>query len=282
MTQIYFKPRKGGFFGFIGSLSIVYILIIVSTILFFVQGILNYINPTFIDYYSLKPADLIAGRYVWTLLTHIFIHANFLHLFVNMFSLFFIGMIVERIIGRKRFFWFYIIAGLFAGIMYTLCAMVGSAYGLTSILGSIIVPAVGASGAVFGLLGILAVLIPTKKVSLIVGPLILIILQVALTPFMPASLQTIFSLIVNVLLVIMIFSMFVYNPKFSKISVPITLPLWLAPIIAIVPLIIVGIFIPLPIGNTAHLGGLIVGLIYGFYLRSKYKKKVEMVQRYFR
>jgi membrane associated rhomboid family serine protease len=37
----------------------------------------------------------------------------------------------------------------------------------------------------------------------------------------------------------------------------------------------------LPIGNTAHLGGLIVGLGYGFYLKRAFPKKTEMISRYF-
>jgi len=37
-----------------------------------------------------------------------------------------------------------------------------------------------------------------------------------------------------------------------------------------------------PIGNTAHLGGLITGLVYGFYLRKKYPRKIQMLSRHFR
>ena len=38
----------------------------------------------------------------------------------------------------------------------------------------------------------------------------------------------------------------------------------------------------IPIGNTAHLGGLIAGLVYGIYLRSRYKNKVREINKYFR
>jgi membrane associated rhomboid family serine protease len=39
--------------------------------------------------------------------------------------------------------------------------------------------------------------------------------------------------------------------------------------------------IGLPIGNTAHLGGLLVGLGYGFYLKNKYPNKTRMISRHF-
>ncbi len=36
-----------------------------------------------------------------------------------------------------------------------------------------------------------------------------------------------------------------------------------------------------PIGNTAHLGGLIAGLVYGIYLRNKFPNKINMIGRHF-
>ena len=66
----------------------------------------------------------------------------------------------------------------------------------------------------------------------------------------------------------MIFSLFSFNPSFRKFAVPVELPMWLLPIIAIVPLVVLEFFVNLPIGNSAHIGGLLVGLLYGFYLKS--------------
>jgi membrane associated rhomboid family serine protease len=37
----------------------------------------------------------------------------------------------------------------------------------------------------------------------------------------------------------------------------------------------------IPIGNTAHLGGLICGLVFGLYLRTKYKNKTKYISNYF-
>ena len=72
-----------------------------------------------------------------------------------------------------------------------------------------------------------------------------------------------------------------FSPVLRKIAVPLEMPFWLLPIIAIVPLVIIGLFINLPIGNTAHLGGLLIGLAYAYYLKKKYKRKTEMIKKYF-
>lgn len=105
---------------------------------------------------ALMPATVLVGKNVWTFFTSMFMHAGFGHLFVNMVSLMFIGNFVEKLIGKKRFIWLYFIGGLFAGLFFVLIALA---------LGSDLnVYAVGASGAIFALGGLLAVLTPRLPV----------------------------------------------------------------------------------------------------------------------
>ena len=73
-----------------------------------------------------------------------------------------------------------------------------------------------------------------------------------------------------------------YNPKLIKIALPLEMQLWVLPIAAIIPLIVIGLIFPLPIANTAHLGGFLAGLGFGYYLRVKYRNKVRALQRVFR
>lgn len=84
-------------------------------------------------------AAIAAGQY-WRLITPVFIHAGLAHLFVNMYSLYVIGPTGEEMFGRPRFLAFFLLAG-FAGAIFSMAFNPS--------------PSVGASGAIFGLLGML-------------------------------------------------------------------------------------------------------------------------------
>jgi rhomboid protease GluP len=82
---------------------------------------------------------ILAGEY-WRLISPVFLHANLLHLLVNCYSLFILGNIVERIYGHIKYVALYFMAGLFGSIASFIFS---------------VQPSVGASGAIFGLLGAL-------------------------------------------------------------------------------------------------------------------------------
>ena len=88
---------------------------------------------------ALIPA-LVAQGGAWRLLSSIFLHAGFAHLALNMLSLYFLGSFVEGAFGRARFLALYLLSGLSGGIAYLY-------------FGGLYSPVVGASGAIFGLLG---------------------------------------------------------------------------------------------------------------------------------
>ena len=217
MAEFYQVKKRRGLFDF----NITLLLIIANVVVFFLDLITESFYPKINDYLALTPSLIIHGQYLWTLITSIFIHASFSHLFFNMVSLFFLGMLVERIIGKKRFFWFFIIAGIFAGLFFALMSGLFG-YGIgEKIFGSPLIPGVGASGAIFGLVGILTVLIPKKKVYLVAGPLIAIIIQaIADSVFSTSPIVGVFDTIVSVYVIISIFSMLSPNPLFQKISIP--------------------------------------------------------------
>jgi len=208
---------------FFNRLSITNWIILINVVFFVISLGIIILDEGYLDYLALKPSLALQGKYLWTFLTHMFMHAGTLHLFVNMISLFFIGNFVEKLIGRKRFIWVYLGAGLFAALFFVL---------LSSILGiDLNVYAVGASGAIFGLGGLLAILTPRLPV------LVFFILP---------------------------------------------MPMWLAIIVLLFGLWFASLVAGFPVGNWAHLGGLFVGVIYGLYLRKKYKRKTRMLDRYFR
>lgn len=92
--------------------------------------------------------------FVWTPLTYQFMHAGLMHLFVNMLSLFFFGPDVERALGTRGFFRFYLICGAVA-VLATL-----PPYLLRGELTNV----VGASGAVMAVLVAFAVLEPDREI----------------------------------------------------------------------------------------------------------------------
>ena len=95
----------------------------------------------------------------WTFITSMFLHADFTHLFYNMFALGIFGFILEKIIGSRRFLILYFSAGLVAGI--------ASLFFYSAVL--------GASGAIMGVLGCLAVLRPRMSVWVMYVPMPMII-----------------------------------------------------------------------------------------------------------
>jgi len=283
MTDAYniFEDQKKSFFQ---KHSINFFLIAVNIFVFILLYLLLALDYISLDLVALKPSNIIAGKNLWTLFTSFFIHAGFFHLFVNMFSLFFVGGLLENLIGRKRYLWLYLISGLFAGIFFTFTACLFGVHGgiLEKVFGNPEILALGASGAIFGVAGVLVMIIPRKKIYLIAGPILAIILEaLGDNVVTSAFLTNIISVFVTIYIFVCIFVMFSFNSRLRKIALPIEMPFWFLPIAAIVPLIIIGLFVDLPIGNMAHLGGLIAGLAYGIYLRLKFPNKTQRISKYF-
>lgn len=92
-----------------------------------------------------------------------FLHGDFFHIFFNMIGLIFIGFPLENEIGAKKFLIIYITTGFFASVTFSLIKG-GNTY------------LIGASGAIFGILGAFASAYPFKKVVVpLIAPLIFFI-----------------------------------------------------------------------------------------------------------
>jgi membrane associated rhomboid family serine protease len=99
------------------------------------------------------------GHQYWRLVTPIFIHVNLLHVLINMYSLWVIGPWVEKLYGSAKFVVFWVVTGIAGVVASYLTVIPGSRPGL---IGSFLiktadVPSAGASGALFGLVGVLFV-----------------------------------------------------------------------------------------------------------------------------
>jgi membrane associated rhomboid family serine protease len=135
------------------------------------------------------------------ILTHMFMHGGFWHLFFNMYALYIFGQVLENVWGPKRFFIYYMVCGLGAAFIhesvifyqYTKLMHIISPEQLQLVLneGSVYfnqgqvftdetmkslqlllnVPTVGASGAVFGILLAFGVLFPNTQLMLLIPPI---------------------------------------------------------------------------------------------------------------
>jgi rhomboid protease GluP len=110
--------------------------------------------------YGAKLNSLIRqDREWWRLVTPIFIHVNLIHLLVNMYSLWMIGPYVEKLYGSAKFVVFWVVTGV-AGVVASYLTVRPDM--VNSLVGSFIFkvrddPSAGASGALFGLIGVLFV-----------------------------------------------------------------------------------------------------------------------------
>ncbi len=215
-------------------------LIWINVLFFIFVIIMTLLISDFFNYIALKPNDVMQGKNLWTFLTSMFMHAPgypialiSFHLLVNMFVLFSLGNLCEKIIGRKRFLAFYLISGIIAGVMFVFLAyFFGTSEITVKIFGSPTVAAVGASGAIFAIAGLFMILTPRLRFMII---------------FLPF-----FSLPAYIMIPLVLFLTWIISSS-------------------------VGI----GIGNTAHLGGFLAGVIYGLYLKNKYKRKTALIARYF-
>ncbi len=115
----------------------------------------------------------------WQLLTYMFMHGNFSHLFFNMFALWMFGNTLENIWGTRRFLIYYLLCGLGAGVLQEGVQYIEYITSLSNYdtvnMGGAIIPmsqylnyltTVGASGAIYGLLLAFGMMFPNSMIYL--------------------------------------------------------------------------------------------------------------------
>ena len=121
---------------------VTYVLIAINVLLF-AFSFTNGIDQVAQDYGMFPPAIAVNGEY-WRLLSSAFLHGSMLHILFNMYVLFVIGQALERILGHVRYSILFIVAALGGAV---------ASYAFSDVL----TVSVGASGAIFGLMGALIV-----------------------------------------------------------------------------------------------------------------------------
>lgn len=102
--------------------------------------------------FGLTPARITGGENLWGFITHMFLHGGVIHLLGNMFFFWIFARAIEDTVGRRNFLVSYLLLGLLAGLVFFL-------FNLESRL-----PAVGASGAISGVMGAFFVLFPYSTI----------------------------------------------------------------------------------------------------------------------
>ena len=111
----------------------------------------------------------------YQLITHLFMHGGFWHLFFNMYTLIIFGSILERVWGSKKFLLFYFVTGLGAALCHDLVlhfqiVAAQNAGNLSTAATIMSTPTVGASGAIYGVLLGYGMLYPNNVLQLIFPP----------------------------------------------------------------------------------------------------------------
>lgn len=125
-NQDIFTPKKP---------IITYALIIINVIIYILSIILG--QTTMIGIFGLHPQLVKAGEY-YRIITCMFMHANLLHLLFNMYALYIIGSQIESFFNKFKYIIIYLVSGIFGCLLSMIFTQTWS---------------VGASGAIFGLLG---------------------------------------------------------------------------------------------------------------------------------
>ncbi len=176
-------------------------LVLVCIFVFLLQAVI----PGFTDLFLLNQQ---AYPQLWRFVTSIFLHASMGHLFYNMLALGLLGFILEKLVGSRKFLLIFFASGIFANLIAV----------------NFYSASLGASGAIYGIIGALTII----------------------RPFM------------------MVFAFGVPLPMFGVAILYVVVNL-------------VQTFVPSDIGTIAHLSGIVIGFLFGLFLRKKSPKKQKIV-----
>lgn len=140
--------------------SLTYFFILLCVIVFILEVYFrysygdNFLNFIF-DEYGLSLQNVLSGK-IWVFITSTFLHASPEHLILNIIALYFFGKVVEQELGRKKFLMAFFVSGFIADLFVITSSMIG--------LSSATVTTIGASAAIFGLMGIAMIAKPLELI----------------------------------------------------------------------------------------------------------------------
>ncbi len=135
-------------------------LLIVYVVVFVIQQTIDQFFGGHLKAYLALIPNAVLGGYVWQILTYGFLHADVMHLLLNLLVLAFVGSDIESVWGRRKFLIYYFFCVLSAGLFYLIVQFLISNPLYLSL------PMLGASGGIYGLLYAYGVLFPDREMLL--------------------------------------------------------------------------------------------------------------------
>jgi membrane associated rhomboid family serine protease len=117
--------------------------------------LLTMLFPQLFRYLALTPYLVVREREIWQVATYMFLHGGVWHILINMLVLFIFGSRLEHRVGSSEFLLYYFITGVGAGI---------ATVAVNWYIGMAMVPVVGASGAIFGVMLAFATFFPDTTI----------------------------------------------------------------------------------------------------------------------
>jgi len=150
-------------------------LLIINVVVYFMQ---IFTGDRLTLWFSIYPVSLFEVLQLWRLVTYQFLHGGLWHILFNMLILYFLGSTLERHWGSKRFLVFYLGCGMVGGLVYPLLLglKIISPHPIHGVL-----PLVGASGAILGVLAACAILFPNIVIIFYFFPLPIRVVAIILT-----------------------------------------------------------------------------------------------------
>src|SRR5277367_912808 len=111
-----------------------------------------------LTWFGLVPFAVAHGFRIWQPFTYIFLHAGILHILFNLLFLAMFGADLEHTWGARRFYIYFFVCGVGAGIIDIIVKLLLDPHGR----GTALVPTIGASGAIYGVLLAVAVIMPHR------------------------------------------------------------------------------------------------------------------------
>jgi membrane associated rhomboid family serine protease len=138
-------------------------LILVNVVAFLLQGVLGEWMAFHLALWPWMDLGPGAPHFMpWQLVTYGFLHGGWTHLFFNMFAIFMFGGEIEQLFGRQRYIAYYFLCVIGAALMHLIVVQIANLPP---------VPAVGASGGVFGLLLAFGMTYPKRMIVLLIPPI---------------------------------------------------------------------------------------------------------------